>query len=573
MHTQKSRNYKKQPQTSFNHANQSSLKIIPLGGCNEFGKNMLVIEYKNDIVVIDCGLKFPSEGMLGIDYVIPDVSYLRKNKKKLRGVIVTHGHEDHIGAIPHIIPELGVPVYAGTLAKALIEARLGEFQGTKHLKINSYKEDDKLQLGVFKIRFFRVNHSILDSFGIIIETPEGVIVHTGDFKFDLTSPDKVTTDFHKIAEVGTKKPLLLLSESTNAERPGHTISEKVISETFKDIFAKAKGRIIVASFASRIDRMQHVLLSAAKHGRKVTISGRSMLKYFEAASKLGYLKHSKDLVVPISTIGKIPDSKLVVLSTGSQGQQGSALARMAFSEHRQIKIKPGDTVVLSSSPIPGNERSIAEITNNLNRAGAEVINDKNMQVHVSGHAFQEELKMMLTLVQPKYFVPIHGEYYMSTAHKKLALEIGIPNENIFLMDIGEVLEFKSGKAKKLKTTVPAGMVIVDGLGVGDVGEIVLRDRRAMAEEGMFVIIATIDKKTGKLVNNPDIISRGFVYMREKEDLINRTRDEIKRILSRPKGKLPNDWSNIKQKIRDDIGQFLYKETKRRPMVLPVVIEV
>ena len=319
--------------------------------------------------------------------------------------------------------------------------------------------------------------------------------------------------------------------------------------------------------------MQHALLSAVKHGRKVTISGRSMLKYFEAASKLGYLKYPKDLLVPISAIGKLPDSKVVVLSTGSQGQQGSALARMAVNEHRQIKIKPGDTIILSSSPIPGNERSISEIINNLNRAGAEVINDKNMQVHVSGHAFQEELKMMLTLVQPQYFIPIHGEYYMSIAHKKLALEVGIADDHIFLVDIGEVIEFKSGKATKLKTTVPAGMVMVDGLGVGDVGEIVLRDRRAMAEEGMIVIIATVEKKTGKLVNSPDIISRGFVYMKEKEDLINRTRDEIKKMFSKPKGKPPEDWFNIKHKIREEIGQFLYKETKRRPMVLPVVIEV
>lgn len=550
-----------------------ALKVMPLGGFGEIGKNMTLLEYGDDLIAIDCGMMFPDETMLGIDYVIPDATYLRKNKSKFRGIIITHGHEDHIGAIPHIVPELSVPVYASPLAKALIEARLGEYKGTKHVKINAYQPDDEIRLGVFKIKFFRVNHSIPDSFGIIIDTPEGVVVHTGDFKIDLTSPDGFVTDLPKLAEIGRRKPLLLLSESTNAETPGYTISEKAIGASFDELFAKAPGRIIIASFASRIDRMQHAFNSAIKFGRKVAISGRSMQQYFEAASKLGYIKYPREILVPLNTISKVPDSKLVVLSTGSQGQQGSSLARMAFREHTQVKIKPGDTVVLSSSPIPGNERSISAIINNLCREGAEVIHNKNMQIHVTGHAFQEELKTILSLVKPRYFIPIHGEYHMRVAHKKLARGVGIPEPDIFLLENGDIVEFNEGKARKLKDTVPAGIVMVDGLGVGDVGEIVLRDRQAMAKEGMFVIIATIERKSGKLVNNPDLISRGFVYMREQEELVNRTRMEVKQIIGRHSGKAPEDWSNIRQQIREEIGNFLYRETQRRPLIIPVIIEV
>ncbi len=564
--TDKKANFKPKP-------SGPALKIIPISGLEAVGKNMTLLEYGNDIIAIDCGMMFPDETMLGIDYVIPDITYLRKNKKKIKAIIITHGHEDHIGAIAHIAPELGIPVYASSLAKALIEARLEEFKDTKRIDVRLYKPDDELAFGVFKVSFFEVNHSIPDSFGIIIKTPEGVVVHTGDFKFDLTSPDHVITDIHKLTSLGKNKVLALLSESTNAEQPGHTISEKAIEESFDEIFRKTKGRLIVSSFASRIDRMQHVLSAAKKHGRRVTIAGRSMLRYFEAASRLGFLKYPKELLLPLNSISKVPDSKLVVLSTGSQGQQGAALARMAFGEHRQINIKKGDTVVLSSSPIPGNERSISAIINNLARRGAEVIHSKTMQVHVTGHAFQEELKMMIQLVQPKYFIPIHGEYHMRSAHKKLALDVGIPENDIFLIDEGNVVEVKQGKAKLLKETVPAGIVMVDGLGVGDVGEIVLRDRQAMAEEGMFVVIATVETKTGKLIGSPDIISRGFVYMREKEDLINRARNQVKKILSSRSDKNPDDWSNIKNKIRENLGQFLYQETKRRPMVLPVVIKV
>ncbi len=556
-------------------ASKNTLRVIPLGGLDGIGMNMLLLEYGDDIVALDCGMMFPDETMLGVDYVIPDISYLRKHRKKLRGIIISHGHEDHIGGIPHLLPELGVPVYASTLAKALIEARLSEFPGATNVRVNNYQADDEFKLGVFKVRFFKVLHSIPDSFGIIVETPLGNVVYTGDFKFDLTSPDKISVDFDRITDSGKNPPLLLLSESTNAEMPGCTMSEAEVAESFNNIFATTAGRLIISSFASRIDRMQHVLTAAQKYGRKVTISGRSMLKYFEAASKLGYLEYPKDLLVPLKTINKIPDDKLVVLSTGSQGQQGSSLARMAFNEHTQVKIKSGDTVVISASPIPGNERSVSAIINNLCREGAEVIHNRTMQVHVTGHAFQEELKLMIDKLRPQYFIPVHGEYHMRAAHKKLAQGLGIPADRIWLIDNGDVVEIDKGGGRKLRETVPAGVIMVDGLGVGDVGEIVLRDRQAMAKEGMFVIIATIDKKTGQLISSPDIISRGFVYMREQENLINRTRAEVERILGgKRKGKrMPDDWNNVKQKIREEIGKFLYKETERRPMILPVVIEV
>ena len=553
-----------------------TLRVIPLGGLDGIGMNMLLLECGDDILALDCGMMFPDETMLGIDYVIPDISYLRQHKKKLRGLVISHGHEDHIGAIPHLLPELGVPVYASVLAKALIEARLSEFPGGKHVRVNAYQEDDEFKLGAFNVRFFRVNHSIPDSFGIVVTTPLGTVIYTGDFKFDITLPDKGAGNIEKMMSTLKEQPLLLLSESTNAEMPGFTISEKEIAGTFDQIFATAPGRLIISSFASRIDRMQHALSSAQKYGRKVTISGRSMLKYFEAASKLGYLEYPKDLLVPLKAISKIPDDKLVVLSTGSQGQQGSSLSRMAFNEHTQVKIKTGDTVVISASPIPGNERSVSAIINNLCREGAEVIHNRTMQVHVTGHGFQEELKLMLSLTRPKYFIPVHGEYHMRYTHKKLAESMNIPKERIFMIDNGDIVEFSSTGGRQLKETVSAGMIMVDGLGVGDVGEVVLRDRQAMAKEGMFVIIATIDKKTGQLISSPDIISRGFVYMREQGDLINRTRSEVKRILGNGKrrGKrVPDDWSNVKQKIREDIGRFLYVETQRRPMILPVVIEV
>lgn len=558
-------------QVSLPHAKK--LRIIPLGGFGEVGKNCLAIEYDEDIMVIDMGMMFPDESMPGVDYVIPDISYLKENRKRVRGIVVTHGHEDHIGGLPFLAPELNVPVYAPQLAAALVEAKLAEFPDGRRLQLRKINPEDRIRLGVFDVEFFRVNHSIPDAFGLIIHTPEGILVHTGDWKLDLTSPDGIMTDLHKLAEVASHNPLLLMSDSTNSEQPGYTMSEVEIEDTFDRIFAKARGRLIISSFASRIDRFQQVLNVAVKYGRKVTLAGRSLLNYFEIASRLGYLKYPKEILVPLTAVSKYPDDKVVILSTGSQGQAGSALSRMAFAEHRQIKIKEQDTVVLSASPIPGNERAVAAVINNLRREGAQVIYNKNMAVHVSGHAFQEEQKLMLRIVRPQYFLPVHGEYHMMATHRQTAAKVGVPLESSFIIENGQVLEFERRQAKVLDRKVSAGIVMVDGLGVGDVGEIVLRDRQAMAKEGMIVLIATIDQQSGQLVSSPDIVSRGFVYMREKEDLINQIRARVRRIISSFKGQRPEDWSYVKNRLREDIGEFIFQETQRRPMVLPVVIEV
>jgi len=535
------------------------------------GKNMLAIEYGNDIVVLDCGMMMPDETMLGIDYVIPDPAYLEKNRKKLRGIFITHGHEDHIGAIQHLAPKLGVPVYAPRLAAALIKVNLEEYANTQSVRVITYSPDDKIRAGIFTVSFVRVNHSIPDTFMIVVSTPEGKVLYTGDFKFDPTPPDGIKAEYHKLEALGRERLLLLLSESTNAHTPGHTDSEQVIVDAFMQIFAKTRGRLIVASFASRIDRMQHVIAAAIKYKRKVAIAGRSMLKYFKVASELGYIKTPKDLIVPIQAIKKFPDSQVVILSTGSQGQEGSALQRMAFGEHKQVKIKPGDTVVISSSAIPGNERSINAVINNLYREGANVIFDKKMQIHVTGHAYQEEMKELIKLTKPHWFIPVHGEYRMLVAHKELAESVGIPSSHILVIEDGDTVEFRRGQATRGKK-VPIGSIMVDGLGVGDVKEVVLRDRQAMAKEGMIVLIAVVDQK-GRLIGSPDIISRGFVYMREKGELINKTRQQIKKVFAQHVTKVPDDWSNIKTKLRESVGEFLFRETERRPLVLPVVIEV
>ena len=550
------------------------LRVISLGGVGSMGKNLTVIEMGKDIICIDCGSTFPDDTMLGVDLVLPDVTYLERNKHKVRAFVITHGHEDHIGSIPYIAPKFGnAPVWAPKLAAALIESKLEEYPDAKGVKVLSYSDDDKLRLGAFTVSFMRVNHSIPDCFAIVVETPEGKIVHTGDFKFDPTPPDGVQADYAKMEALGDEKPLLLLSESTNATTPGRTDSEQVIADNFMKIFAETKGRLIVSSFASRIDRIQHVIAAAIKHKRKVAVAGRSMLKNLEVANRLGYINYPKDLLVQLHQIRKLADSQIVILATGSQGQEGSALQRMAYAEHREVKIKKGDTVLLSSSPIPGNERTITAMVNNLYREGAHVISDKKMQVHISGHGYQEEMLQMLDLIRPQYFTPIHGEYYMLVSHTELAEKSGVKKENINIVEDGQVLEIKNGKVKKTEEKVPVGSIMVDGLGVGDVKEIVLRDRQTMAKEGVVMVIVTVDRR-GRLVNSPDIISRGFVYMREKADLINKTRDGVKKTFAKhATTKVPDDWSNIKGKIRDNVSEFLFRETERRPLVLPVVIQV
>lgn len=553
----------------------SVLKVIPLGGLEEVGKNMTVLEYGQDILIIDMGLQFPTEEMLGIDYVIPDISYLQDKKDRIKGVVITHGHYDHIGAIPYLLPKLDFPkIYATKLTKGMIEKLVSEYDFSNKVTIHSFVESDILYLGPFRLEFFHVNHNIPDGVGIGVFTPVGLLVFTGDFKFDNTPINEKPTNFTKIASLAGQGVLALFSDSTNAESPGFAVSEQEIKKIIDRLFAQAKGRIIFSSFASLIARIQEVIESASKYGRKIAVSGRSMANNIEIAAKLGYLKYPEDIFIKINEINKYPDNKIVILCTGSQGEDMAALSRMARGEHKHVQIRKGDTVILSSSIIPGNERSVFAIYDNLLRQGAEVIYEKIMDIHTGGHAKAEELKMMIRMVSPKYFIPIHGERHMLEAHKKIAQDLGLPQENIFVADNGQIIEFSSEGGRLTDRKVPTSYVMVDGLGVGDVGQIVLRDRQAMAKDGVFVIIVTVDHKTGRLVTSPDIISRGFVYMKESEKLIADVRQKIKKLMaSGTKEGIPADWSHIKMKIREEIGQFLYDQTERRPMVLPVVIEV
>lgn len=549
------------------------LRVYSLGGLGETGgRNMMVYETSGDILIIDCGIMFPEEKMLGIDFVIPDVSYLEKNKKKIRGMVFTHGHEDHIGGVPYIWPKLSCQMFATPLTKGLIEVKLEEF-GISRAPISVVTAGEKIQLGEFNIEFIPLTHSIPDTVGLAIQTPVGLFFHATDWKFDYTPPLGSPIDFSLLANLSRKGVECLFSDSTNVEVPGYTISEKIVGETFDTIFKNAKGRIIVTSFASLINRVQQVINSAVKYNRKVAISGRSMEANVNIAMKLGYLKVPQGILQNITQINKLPPNQVAILCTGSQGEEYSALVRMASGEHRQIKIKEGDTVVISASPIPGNERSIAETIDNLYREGAEVIYGKRVDIHTSGHPGQEELKMLISLLRPKYFVPIHGEYRFLVQHAKLAQEVGIPSERIFVIENGQVLEFDKKGPKISDLRIPSGYVLVDGLGVGDVGNIVLRDRQAMAKDGIFVVILTVDHKTGKILTSPDIISRGFIYMRQREDLVYQARQEVKKMFARHLEHYPMNLAYIRQAIRDEMGEFLFQKTQRRPMVIPVIIEV
>lgn len=557
---------------------KETFRFFALGGLGEVGKNLYVFEYEEDILIVDMGFKFPEDEMLGVDYIIPDVRYLAERREKIRGILITHGHEDHIGAIPYILPKLGVPIYAPKLTIGLIEGKLSEFgllQGAGLHVIDP--EKDKLKLGKFDVEWFRVTHSIPDAVGVSISTPLGRALYTGDFKLDHSPVDNKKVEIGKLAKYGDEGVLLLLSDSTGAEIPGYSASEKSLQQTFNRIFDDHENsRIIIASFSSQINRIQMVIDSAKKHGRKLAFSGRSLLRNVEIAVRLGYLKIPADLVVKIEAIPRFPDGKVCVMSTGSQGESMSALARMANGSHKNIKIKENDTVVFSSSPIPGNEVAITSVIDDLYRRGANVIFDEKNgnRTHVSGHPAQEELKIMLNLVKPKYFVPAHGERHHLVHHKNLALDVGIEDENIFIMDNGEVIEINNTGAKIAETKIPSGIILVDGLGVGDVGEIVLRDRKAMSTEGVFVVICTVDKKTGKLLTSPDIISRGFIYMKENEKLVNSARLEVRKIIENiSENNQPKNWANVKTKLRDRIQDYLYQSTQRNPMVIPVIIEV
>ncbi|KKQ90573.1 MAG: Beta-lactamase domain protein [Berkelbacteria bacterium GW2011_GWA1_39_10] len=547
------------------------LRMIPLGGNGEIGKNMTIYEYGDDIIIVDCGIMFPRSEMLGIDFIIPNISYLEDRKDKIRGIVFTHGHEDHIGGIPYIWPKMQAPLYATKLTAGFIESKMQEFDLKPNIRV--VKAGDHLQLGVFKIEFMPFSHTFLDDVGLIIDTPEGKVVHISDFKLD---PNKLESQkvVQRLGEISTQKVKLLLLESTNVEHKSAPIAESVVHDTLSNIFQKTKGRLIVTSFASSLDRIQGVINGATRSHRKVAIAGRSMERSINIAMNLGYLKVPKDILVDVHRISNMPDDKLVVLCTGSQGEEYSALVRMSTGEHKQVRIKKGDTVVISAGAIPGNERSFNDTVNNLYKQGADVFYGSEAQrLHSSGHAKRDELKLVIETVKPEYFIPIHGEYRHLVLHVRLAQELGIPEQNTFVMEDGYIFEVFQGKARIAQERADASYVLVDGLGVGDVGNIVLRDRQAMAKDGIFVVILTVDHETGKIVTSPDIISRGFIYMREREDLVYKARQEVKKMFARHNEKYPANWDYIKKAMRSELGEFLYNETERRPMIIPVVIEV
>lgn len=554
--------------------NQDKLLIFALGGVGEIGKNMYVIQYNNDIVVVDSGLKFPEEDMLGIDIVIPDISYLTDNRDKVRGILITHGHEDHIGGLPYVLRHLNVPVYGTKLTLGLIEGKLKEaglLGETKRILINA---DSEVQLGSIRASFFKTNHSIPDSVGVCLDTPEGIVVHTGDFKFDHTPVNDQFADLQRIAEIGKRGVLALLSDSTNAERPGYTPSESKVGDELEDIFRKSTQRVVVATFASNVHRIQQIINASIATRRKIAVVGRSMVNVVSIASELGYLNIPEGMLIEPEEVNKLAADRVVILCTGSQGEPMSALTRMARSTHRKVDILPGDTVIIAATPIPGNERYVGRTVDELFRLGANVIYGPGSVsgVHVSGHGSQEELKLMLNLIKPKYFIPIHGEYRMLRLHGRLGESIGIDRENIFIVDNGDTVEFQGGVARK-GAKVQAGNVLIDGLGVGDVGNIVLRDRKLLSQDGILVVVVTLSKQDGTILSGPDIISRGFVYVRESEGLL----DEANRIVTSTLNKLMNDkvneWASLKTNVKDALGRFLYEQTRRRPMILPIIMEV
>jgi len=558
------------------------LKVMVLGGLEEVGRNMTVLEFGQDIIIIDMGLQFPEEDMPGIDYIIPNISYFKDKEKNIKGVIITHAHYDHIGGIPHLIPKLGNPtIYTGQLSAGIIAKRQEEYREAPKLNIQIIDSHTRLRLGnSFNVEFFRVNHNIPDSFGVVVHTPLGIIVHTGDFKFDYNPVNDKPADVNRIAQIGGKNVLLLMSDSTNAEEEGYQISESQVMGELERIFEQAQGRLIIGTFASLLSRVQQIITLAEKFGRKVYAEGRSMTSNIEIAHKMGYLKIKPGTIIESEEVKKLADEKLILLGSGAQGERNAFLVRLANDEHPFLHIKEGDTVIFSSSVIPGNERTIQNLKDTLSRKGAKIIHYKMMDVHAGGHAKQEDLKLIIRLLRPRYFMPIEANHFMLQTHAELARSVGIPKENIFIPDNGQIVEFSRDyknpfgvKGELTEKRVPADYVMVDGLGVGDVSNIVLRDRRVMSEDGMIVIIATVDTKTGKLIGNPDIISRGFVYMKEQKELIEKTRHKVKKICIDHDKRSPAFEDHLKNKIRNNIGEFLYKQTKRRPMVLPVVIKV
>ena len=551
---------------------KENLKIIPLGGIQEIGKNITVFEYENDIVIVDCGVSFPEDDMLGIDLVIPDFTYLVKNKEKIRGLVVTHGHEDHIGSIPYLIKELNIPIYATKLTAGLIENKLEEHHLKESTKIKVVKQGQTIVLGKMRVEFIRSSHSIPDAVALAIHTPVGTIVHTGDFKIDYTPIDDARIDLGRLAELGNKGVLALLSDSTNSERKGYTMSESTVGEVFDKLFFNCKKRIVVATFASNVHRVQQIVNAAVENNRKIAVCGRSMINMIETSMELGYIKAPKNLFIDIDMVKNYTDEQLVIITTGSQGEAMSALTRMANGEHKKVNITANDLVIISATPIPGNEKYVAKVIDDLMKIGADVVYSALADVHVSGHACQEEQKLMLSLVRPKFFIPVHGEYRQLIAHSETAKSLGFDNKDIFLLTNGRILELNQDEAK-LTGTVPFGKVMVDGLGVGDVGNIVLRDRQHLSQDGLIIVVLTMDSATGEVVAGPDIISRGFVYVRESENLM----DDVKSVISVQVQKCVDehitDWASIKSTIKDNLREYIYKTTKRNPMILPIIMEV
>lgn len=546
------------------------LKIIPLGGLEQIGMNITAFEYENSIVVVDCGLSFPEDDMLGIDLVIPDITYLKNNVEKVKGFVITHGHEDHIGALPYILKELAAPIYTTKLTMGLIENKLKEHNLMKACKRKVVKHGQSINLGAFRIEFIKTNHSIQDASALAIHSPAGTVIHTGDFKVDYTPVFGDAIDLQRFAEIGKKGVLALMSDSTNAERPGFTMSERTVGKTFDNIFSEHRNtRIIIATFASNVDRVQQIINSAYKFGRKVVVEGRSMVTVITTASELGYLDIPENTLIDIEQMKNYTDDQMVLITTGSQGESMAALSRMAADMHRKVSIKPGDTIIFSSNPIPGNEKAVSKVINELSAKGADVI---FQDAHVSGHACQEELKLIYSLVHPKYAIPVHGEYRHLKANAGLAMSLGIPKENTFILRSGDVLELDDEQAK-IVDHVHTGAILVDGLGVGDVGNIVLRDRQHLAEDGILIVVMTLERYSNQVLAGPDIVSRGFVYVRESEELMDEARHVVESALDGCMDKHITDWGKLKNATKDALSEFLWKKTKRSPMILPIIMEV
>jgi len=548
------------------------VKIIPLGGLNEIGKNLTVFECGKDLIILDCGIAFPDDDMPGIDMVIPDMTYLEKNASKIKGIVLTHGHEDHIGGIPFLLKKLNVPIYGTRLTLGLVEVKLKEHNLLSKTKLTRVNAGDTIKLGDIKVEFIHNNHSIADSVAIAFHTPVGVIVHTGDFKLDSTPIEGSMMDIARLGELGNKGVLALLSDSTNVERPGFTMSESTVGETFDELFRNCDRRIFVATFASNVHRVQQIINAAYRYGRKVAFSGRSMENVVEVAMQLGYMTVPENVIISIDDIKKYRANQVVIITTGSQGEAMSALSRMAYSDHKKVEISKGDLVIVSASPIPGNEKAISNVINELFKKGAEVVYKSLENIHVSGHACQEELKLMLTLTKPKFFIPVHGEFRHLKLHASLAESVGINPKNIVVGDIGKVIELTSGSIK-LNGTVPSGIVLVDGLGIGDVGNIVLRDRKHLAQDGIIVVVVTLDKNDKSILAGPDVLSRGFVYVRESEDLMEESKAIALAALHKCVDGGATDWNSLKGALKNVLGDFVYSKTKRKPMILPVIMEV